>query len=77
MKKFIKYWRKYGVILLLLMIVFGNSIVGCAGTFLMLTVPCGFKVINKNWWLWYPRQIFFLYFALKDLEHLYRFYLVY
>ena len=56
-------WRKYAALpILLLQIVTGawcSSIVyGCVVA-LWLTVPCGIKMVNCRWYLWYPRQLLF------------------
>lgn len=67
-KEFIKNWRKYGApfilfIQILSMIFYNNIVYGCI-MLLWLTVPCGIPIVNKNWWLWYPRQLFFLTFVI-------------
>jgi hypothetical protein len=62
------WWRKHGAKVLLFCIVgsclFSNVAVGFF-EIMMLTVPCGIKKVNVYWWLWYPRQVFFLLIGLS------------
>lgn len=64
---FRKHWRKNGAKYILLacipaMII--NHYLAAFVWLLMLTVPCGIKAVNCNWYYWYPRQLYFLSIAL-------------
>ena len=67
----IKIWRKYGSIPILLAQIFTsmycNNIIQGFVIALWLTVPCGIMYINRNWWLWYPRQLLFASFAILSI----------
>jgi hypothetical protein len=64
---FRRFWRRFGALIILCLIpvalfidikVYG-IVIG-----MMITVPCGIKAVNKNWYLWYPRQLYFLVLSL-------------
>lgn len=61
--RFIVGWRKHAafpilIVQILSQIWLPNYITGCVLA-LWLTVPCGVKIINCKWYLWYPRQLAF------------------
>ncbi len=72
MHKYLVFWRKYGALVLILIqgiIYFYNqnfiyNVICGLICLLWLTIPCGISVINKYWWLWIPRQIIFICFAI-------------
>lgn len=56
------FWRAQGAKIILvcqLISMFINPVIFGLVTLSVVTVPCGIKQVNRNWWLWYPRQIFF------------------
>jgi hypothetical protein len=58
-----RFWKRYGALIILCLIpiaLFIDIKVYGVVIGLMLTVPCGIKEINNNWYLWYPRQFYFL-----------------
>lgn len=60
----IKYWHKYGIYLIFIIILFGiildTQLLIAVATILTLTVPCGIRFINKSPILWVFRQIIFI-----------------
>ncbi len=60
-------WRKYGSIPILTAQIICDSLFGHyvsgAVILLFLTIPCGIKIINQKWYLWYPRQLLWIYIA--------------
>ncbi len=56
-------WRKYAPLPLLITQMMGfyinNPYLFGVTSVLWLTIPCGIKIINNKWYLWYPRQIIF------------------
>ncbi len=73
MKKYINLWRKYGsfpiLITQILTEIFCSNIISGLVILLWITVPCGIMYVNKNWWLWYPRQILFIYLSIIMIYH--------
>ena len=62
------YWRKYApspilTLQILSSLFLPNFITGCIIS-LWLTVPCSMNIVNKNWYLWYPRQLIFATFSI-------------
>lgn len=73
MKKYWHLWRKYAAPPLL-----GVHIISLAFPYvypfivlLWLTVPCGIPLVNKKWYLWYPRQGLFLFFGVAEFIKVY------
>lgn len=61
-KSYWKLWRKYGAIPLLITQIIGMLISPLLYACIMplwITLPCGVKIINEKWYLWYPRQLLF------------------
>lgn len=75
MEKYWKLWRKDGALVILLLQIFAmciNSDILLAFVMpLWLTVPCGIKAVNVNWYLWYPRQLMFGIFAVIAVYQLF------
>ena len=71
MKNFIKWWRSYGVILLIaLQLIFWlmeYPIGICIATIMFVTVPCNMKIFNKYKLLWYVRQIAFIFVGMLHI----------
>ena len=69
--QFIVGWRKYGTLVLLLLqalfMLFLPTFMTGFIALLWLTVPCGIKIINSKWYLWYTRQILFATFGILYL----------
>jgi hypothetical protein len=65
MKNFIKWWRIYGVIVLIalqLLCFFIEQPIGIGiATIMLVTVPCNMKIFNKYKLLWYARQAAFIF----------------
>lgn len=61
-------WRKHGALPLLVVQILAscflpNYIIGCVAL-LWLTLPCGIKIINHKWYLYYLRQLAFIILAI-------------
>ncbi len=61
-KTLIKAWRKHGALPLLIiqLLTMTTPILYACVMPLWLTIPCGIKQVNDNWYLWYPRQLAFV-----------------
>jgi hypothetical protein len=70
--RFVVYWRRYATFPLLItqMITsaYCSNIVYACVIALWLTVPCGIKVVNRKWYLWYPRQLLFATMSVLALQ---------
>jgi hypothetical protein len=71
---FVVKWRKYAALPLLVVhvltgIFFNQTIIYGLICALWLTVPCGIPYVNRHWFLWYPRQIFFAFFSIIAIFH--------
>lgn len=73
--KYWKLWRKNGALIILLLQIFSmyihSDILLAFVMPLWLTVPCGIKEVNTNWFLWYPRQLMFGIFAITAICRLF------
>ena len=69
--QFVVNWRKYGtfvtLVLQVLFMLFLPTFMTGFIALLWLTIPCGIKIINTKWYLWYTRQILFATFAILYL----------
>lgn len=70
------WWKKYGAMILVLCMLplfwlsdnHSEAYLPLAVLYaLFLTVPCGFKIVNSNKFIWFGRQMLFLAFSMSCL----------
>jgi hypothetical protein len=78
MRDKVRWWRKYGagimilgfIPIVLIAIFTSHRIIPIYTgivSILIMTVPCGIPAVNKYWYFWYPRQLYFLVMGILNL----------